>query len=232
MKNPSPRIKYFSALLRKIVAVFFFIIAFPIILIFALLVFFELKESPFFIQKRGMTIFAPFNMIKIKTVKTRKLARRINSQNVFIKDELKESVPFICSILRRTGLDELPQLINVIKGEMNFIGPRPLPWEDVVFMRQNEPTLHERRKAVKSKPGITGLWQLFGVKEKGIENLVELEEFYDTNKSFKLNFVILLNTLPKVLFAKHQDSILGKKKLKFILTEDFKRQLSKVKCEA
>ena len=158
-------------------------------------------------------------MVKIKTVKTQKTIRRINSKNVFLKDELKENVPLICSILRRTGLDELPQLINIIKGEMNFIGPRPLPWDDVVFMNENEPMLHERRKAVKLKPGITGLWQLFGEKEKGIENLVELEEFYDKNKSFKLNFIILLNTLPKVLFAKHQDSILGKKQLKYILAE-------------
>ena len=212
-------LKYFFELLRKTIAVFFLIVSLPFIAILALTVFIELKEFPFFIQKRGMTTGFSFKMVKIKTVKTQKTIRRINSKNVFLKDELKENVPLICSILRRTGLDELPQLINIIKGEMNFIGPRPLPWDDVMFMKENEPELHERRKAVKLKPGITGLWQLFGEKEKGIENLVELEEFYDKNKSFKLNFIILLNTLPKVLFAKHQDSILGKKQLKYILAE-------------
>lgn len=219
MKNLRQKIKYIFAGLRIILAAFLFFLFLPLIFLLSTIVYFELKEIPFFIQKRGMTSDSYFKMIKIKTVKTSASIRRITKGNVFIKVELKEDVPKFCSFLRRTGLDELPQLVNIIKGEMNFVGPRPLPWDDVVFMNENEPELHERRKAVKSKPGITGLWQLFGEKEKGIENLVELEEFYDAHKSLKLNFIILLNTLPKVLFAKHQDSILGKKKLKFILAE-------------
>ncbi|HEY2200260.1 MAG TPA: sugar transferase [Solirubrobacteraceae bacterium] len=96
-------------------------------------------------------------------------------------------------VLRRYSLDELPQLVNVIRGEMSLVGPRPLPMRD--FERLEE--WHKKRYLV--LPGITGLWQVSGRSELDFDDLVRLDFLYLERWSIMLDLSILLKTIPAVL---------------------------------
>jgi lipopolysaccharide/colanic/teichoic acid biosynthesis glycosyltransferase len=92
--------------------------------------------------------------------------------------------------LRRTSLDELPQLINVLRGEMSLVGPRPvLPWEAQQFGET-----FQQRFAV--KPGITGLWQVSGRSKLSMRRALELDVEYVLRRSFALDLAIMLRTVP------------------------------------
>ncbi|MBV8948829.1 MAG: sugar transferase, partial [Solirubrobacterales bacterium] len=95
--------------------------------------------------------------------------------------------------LRRYSLDELPQLANVVRGEMSLVGPRPLPMRD--FDRLEE--WHKKRYLV--LPGITGLWQVSGRAELDFDDLVRLDFLYLERWSILLDLTILLKTIPAVL---------------------------------
>jgi exopolysaccharide biosynthesis polyprenyl glycosylphosphotransferase len=96
-------------------------------------------------------------------------------------------------VLRRFSLDELPQLVNVVRGEMSLVGPRPLPMRD--FDRLEE--WHKKRYLV--LPGITGLWQVSGRSELNFDELVRLDFLYLERWSVMLDLSILLKTIPAVL---------------------------------
>jgi exopolysaccharide biosynthesis polyprenyl glycosylphosphotransferase len=96
-------------------------------------------------------------------------------------------------MLRRFSLDELPQLWNVVRGEMSLVGPRPLPLRD--FERLEE--WHKKRYLV--LPGITGLWQVSGRSDLDFDDLVRLDFLYLERWSIFLDMVILLKTVPAVL---------------------------------
>lgn len=96
-------------------------------------------------------------------------------------------------ILRRTSLDELPQLFNVLKGDMSLIGNRPyLP-------REKEDIGDYFDEIVKTKPGITGYWQVSGRKNATFERRLELEKFYSNNYSLKMDIKIFFKTFKAVL---------------------------------
>jgi exopolysaccharide biosynthesis polyprenyl glycosylphosphotransferase len=99
----------------------------------------------------------------------------------------------IGGLLRRFSIDELPQLVNVIRGEMSLVGPRPLPMRD--FDRLEE--WHKKRYLV--LPGITGLWQVAGRAELDFDDLVRLDFLYLERWSILLDLTILLRTIPAVL---------------------------------
>jgi lipopolysaccharide/colanic/teichoic acid biosynthesis glycosyltransferase len=96
--------------------------------------------------------------------------------------------------LRRTSLDELPQLINILRGEMSFVGPRPLPTRDV--SRFNEGRLMRRFSVT---PGLTCLWQISGRNEVGFDDWLRLDLDYIDNWSLTLDLRILLRTIPVVI---------------------------------
>ncbi|MCG2768122.1 MAG: sugar transferase [Chloroflexota bacterium] len=99
-------------------------------------------------------------------------------------------------ILRKTSLDELPQLINVLRGEMSLVGPRPaIPYE----VAQYQPW-HTQRLAV--APGITGLWQTSGRSDLAFDEMASLDIQYADTRSAWLDLAILLRTIPAVLSAK------------------------------
>lgn len=98
-------------------------------------------------------------------------------------------------LLRRTSIDELPQLLNVIRGDMSLVGPRPaLPWEAEMFCSG-----HQQRFLV--LPGITGLWQVSGRNRLTMRQALDLDVEYVHRRSFALDLAILLRTLPAVLFT-------------------------------
>jgi lipopolysaccharide/colanic/teichoic acid biosynthesis glycosyltransferase len=100
------------------------------------------------------------------------------------------------NILRKLSLDELPQLINVIKGDMSLVGPRPcLPYEFEVYQ-----DWYKRRVSVRA--GISGLWQVTGRSEVSFEDMILLDLYYIYNRSLLLDFNILFETIFVVLGKK------------------------------
>ena len=95
--------------------------------------------------------------------------------------------------MRRTSLDELPQFLNVLGGQMSLVGPRPLPLRD--FERLED--WHKKRYLV--MPGITGLWQVSGRAELDFDDLVRLDFLYLERWSILLDLSILVKTIPAVL---------------------------------
>ncbi|MGH3366389.1 MAG: sugar transferase [Nocardioidaceae bacterium] len=109
-------------------------------------------------------------------------------------DQTQEDDPRITAVgrfLRRTSLDELPQLINVLRGEMSLVGPRPLPVDDDEFRG------HVRRRLL-VRPGITGLWQVSGRADTSWEDAVRLDLYYVENWSITLDLMILARTISVV----------------------------------
>ena len=98
--------------------------------------------------------------------------------------------------LRRTSLDELPQIFNLLKGDMTLVGPRP----EMPHLAENYEPWQERRWMV--RPGITGLWQIMGRKNLPLQANLEYDFYYIQNQSFLLDLVILIRTVPVVLFGK------------------------------
>jgi lipopolysaccharide/colanic/teichoic acid biosynthesis glycosyltransferase len=99
----------------------------------------------------------------------------------------------IGKFLRKTSLDELPQLWNVLKGDMSLVGPRP----DVLYSVEEYSSWHQQRLA--AQPGISGLWQVRGRSEIDFDDMVRIDIEYIENQSFFLDLQILLLTIPTVL---------------------------------
>ncbi len=130
----------------------------------------------------------PFIMFKLRTMHLR---RRSDSSRITSADDPR--VFPLGAWLRAVKVDELPQLWNVLRGEMSLVGPRPLPQRD--FERLED--WHKKRYLV--MPGITGLWQVSGRAELDFDDLVRLDFHYLERWSVFLDLTILLKTVPAVL---------------------------------
>lgn len=205
MKN-----KYLKYLILKryfnlFFATFLFLISLPFLIIFSIIIFLETHEFPILVQKRALALNS--NVINVYKLKTMKSCKSNSIKDVFIKKDLFKFLTPTGKLLRKMGLDELPQLINVIKGEMSLIGPRPLTIEDLIYLYTYYPELIKRREKIKCLPGITGYWQIYGKREEGVKNLIDLDEYYEKNLSLKLDLTLLIRTLPVIFLAKHKDAI-------------------------
>ena len=199
-------------LIIRVSALILALILSPVLLITGLGVFLSTKEFPIFTQKRALTFEdRKFIIYKFRTIRKHKV---LNSAGTFLyKPELERYVPRFGSFLRKTGFDEILQLINIIKGDMSFIGPRPLSFEDIKEIKKDYPELYYMRAKINIKPGITGFWQVLGKRECGIENLVKSEMYYLQNRSLKLNMKILGLTFKTILTRTHSDSIIINKNI-------------------
>ncbi len=191
------------------IALILFVLTLPILIFISFLIFIELKSFPFFVQKRGLTLEKHlFDIYKITTLKkTLPTITHTSEEDIFLKPTLKVNITPFAKWLRKTGLDELPQLYNVIKGDMSIIGPRPLMLEDLQTIKNVSPELYERRGRLTNKPGISGLWQLFGNRTDGIIGMLALESLYERAASPLLDLKLILYTTSVVIQAKNSDSI-------------------------
>jgi lipopolysaccharide/colanic/teichoic acid biosynthesis glycosyltransferase len=190
----------FACLLMMVVA--------PFIVVVSIILLLQHKTNPFYLQKRGVVLEKDiFTIIKFKTMFNGSYKPH-DAEEVFSKRGVSLSIDKFCIWLRKTGLDELPQLLNVIKGDMSFVGPRPLSTDDLIVIKETAPDFYTKRGALKSKPGITGLWQIIGNRKEGIKNLIELELDYERRKSPSYDLYLLWKTIPIVFFAGHSDAYL------------------------
>jgi exopolysaccharide biosynthesis polyprenyl glycosylphosphotransferase len=142
---------------------------------------------------------APFDCFKFRTMRTgsEQLQADLEEDNeasgALFKIRRDPRLTRVGRFLRRYSLDELPQLVNVLRGEMSLVGPRPLPMRD--FQRLEE--WHKKRYLV--MPGITGLWQVSGRSELNFDDLVRLDFLYLERWSVSLDLTILLKTVPAVI---------------------------------
>lgn len=109
--------------------------------------------------------------------------------------------------LRLTGLDEIPQLLNVLKGEMSLVGPRPLIIRDLEQIEFYYPELYQKRENINIKPGVTGLWQVTKDDNFSVEYLIKKDLQYQSNLSFINDLKILLKTLKISILMQHKDSL-------------------------
>ncbi len=215
-----PRTRHFlqTGTIRRDVLLHFFdivlaslalLVAAPIMALIGVLILLTSPGPVIFRQVRVGYNQQDFRMLKFRTMRhnssesvhrefvTRMLAGddpRSQPGSGLYKLEADPRVTSVGAFLRQTSLDELPQLINVIRGEMSLVGPRPpLPWEVELF----EPH-HLTRFEI--RPGITGLWQVRGRSRLPMQQGLELDLEYVNRRSVRLYIEILLRTIPAVLF--------------------------------
>jgi exopolysaccharide biosynthesis polyprenyl glycosylphosphotransferase len=175
------------------------LVAAPFLALLALLVKFSSPGPVFFVSKRVGLNEREFPMLKFRTMYLNAAHRQEELESVNEADgalfKLRQDprVTLVGAFLRRFSLDELPQLINVLRGEMSLVGPRPLPMRD---FRRLEPW-HRKRYLV--LPGMTGLWQVSGRSDLTFDHLVRLDFHYLETWSIWLDISILLRTIPAVV---------------------------------
>jgi lipopolysaccharide/colanic/teichoic acid biosynthesis glycosyltransferase len=183
--------------------------AIPILIIAGIILAIELKSWPVFEQERGLTLDKYLIKIyKLKTIKPQRVKiSHTTEEDIFLKPGLRGNVTPFAQWLRKTGLDELPQLLNVIMGQMNLIGPRPLMLEDLETIKKVSPELYSIRGKFRCKPGISGIWQLFGNRAEGLIGMIALESLYERTRTFFFDLKLILYTTSVVIQAKNSDSI-------------------------
>ncbi|MBI3125737.1 MAG: sugar transferase [Ignavibacteriales bacterium] len=183
----------------------------PLQIIIAVVLFLVMGENPFFVQLRGLSLDQKcFYVVKFRTITTSE-ANKIEHnkwKDIFLIQKNSVVVDKFAGWLRLTGLDELPQIYNVLLGKMSFVGPRPLMMRDLEIMKNQFPVQYKIRNELTAKPGITGAWQLIGDRNLGVENLIALDLFYEENRSFFLDSKIFFMTIPLSIFAKNSDAII------------------------
>ncbi|MCB9005511.1 MAG: sugar transferase [Ardenticatenaceae bacterium] len=185
-----------------VIGSFFVLLMLPILSIVALLIKFDSSGPIFFRQQRVGENGRIFQMVKFRTmiVGAEKLQKKVNEINgngeLIHKKENDPRVTRIGRLLRRTSLDELPQLFNVIKGDMSLVGPRPeMPW----LVDHYEPWQHKRFAVPQ---GITGWWQVNGRSDKPMHLHTEDDIYYIQNYSLWMDLYILIKTPFVVLRGK------------------------------
>jgi exopolysaccharide biosynthesis polyprenyl glycosylphosphotransferase len=183
-----------------VVAIILLLVLSPLFLLTALLIKLDSPGPVFFIQERVGLGKRKFRFYKFRTMidGADKLQGELEVLNEIsgpvFKMKKDPRITNIGRVLRKTSIDELPQLINVLKGDMSLVGPRPLPIRDYNGFSKD---VHRRRFSV--RPGITCLWQIYGRSSIAFENWMELDMHYIDSWSLWLDCKILLRTIPTVL---------------------------------
>lgn len=178
--------KYFKPFFDFVIALFGLIILSPVFLICSLLLLIANKSGGvFFLQQRPGKNEKIFQIIKFKTMNDKK-----DVHGDLLPDS--QRLTTLGKVMRKTSLDEIPQLINVIKGDMSLIGPRPLLVRYLPYYTDRERLRHS------IKPGITGYAQVKGRNTINWDERLKLDVFYAENISLKLDLQILLKTVNQV----------------------------------
>ncbi len=176
---------YIKRFLDFIISLIGLVLIFPLFILVIIGLFFANQGKPFFLQLRPGKNERIFKIIKFKTMNDKK-----DSEGNLLSDA--ERLTKIGAFVRKTSLDELPQLINVLKGDMSLIGPRPLLPEYLPLYNVSQKRRHE------VKPGITGWAQVNGRNAIRWSQKFEYDVWYVNNVSFLLDCKIVYLTINKV----------------------------------
>ena len=188
---PEPHVFYDATkrLIDLTVATALLLLATPLLLVACALILLTTRRSPLLVQRRTGWLGVEFGMLKLRTMHS----------DATVVDGLGSKQPHDARItaagrfLRRASIDELPQLLNVIAGEMTLVGPRPgLPSEVAVY----RPSW---RRRLEVKPGLSGLWQVSGRSAVPVTRWMALDRAYVQRRSTLFDIAILLRTLPAVI---------------------------------
>ncbi|PKE18223.1 sugar transferase [Macrococcoides caseolyticum] len=166
----------------------FLILFSPLMVIISLFIFLEDKNNPFFLQTRGGLKGRHFRIIKFRTMK-------VNAENMGAKYKVSKNDNRITKtgkVLRTTSLDELPQFINVLKGDMSVVGPRP------ALTVQTDKYTEQEKQRLDVRPGITGLAQVSGRNNLTWDQKIKIDIEYVNNRSLILDFYIIFLTILKI----------------------------------
>jgi exopolysaccharide biosynthesis polyprenyl glycosylphosphotransferase len=208
---PSPLLEVYKRVFDSVLAAVGVILLSPVFATIAAMIKMESRGSILYSQTRIGKDGKPFKFYKFRSMQVGSDQDKEREKNVvqFIQTKQKAKpnekvstkivnesrVTRVGRFLRKTSLDELPQLFNVLRGDMSLVGPRPcLPYE-----WDHYEEWHKRRLSV--IPGCTGMWQVAGRSVVGFEDMVVLDLYYIQNASVLLDFGLLLKTLPVMLFG-------------------------------
>lgn len=178
--------RYFKRIFDFTFALLALVVLLPLLLVVTIGLYFANQGKPFFFQARPGLNEKIFKIIKFKTMNDKR-----DSEGNLLPDE--QRITRIGSLVRKTSLDEIPQLINVLKGEMSLIGPRPLLIHYLPLYNERQKKRHNVR------PGITGWAQVNGRNAITWQKKFELDVWYVENISFQTDVFVFFTTIKKVL---------------------------------
>lgn len=167
------------------------IITLPIITVSLIVVYLQDFKNPIYSQNRVGMANKEFKLYKIRS-----MVHNAEKNGAQWAEKNDQRITLFGKIIRKTRIDELPQLINVIKGEMSIVGPRP---EREIFYKEFEKEIPEFRKRLKVKPGLTGWAQVNGGYDVTPREKLNLDLYYIDNIGFKIEREILFKTIRVVL---------------------------------
>jgi lipopolysaccharide/colanic/teichoic acid biosynthesis glycosyltransferase len=180
------------------------VLSLPLALVIGLMIGLESRGGVIFRQMRTLSPLArPIRVYKfrsmVKNAEDGQDPGEHPEAGIIFKHRNDPRVTGVGRFIRKFSIDELPQLINVLKGEMSLVGPRPLPLADFQRLPPGDPAspLYERRRS--AKPGITGLWQVSGRSKLTFQEMVVLDLYYAEHRTLLFDLEILLQTIPAVL---------------------------------
>lgn len=180
--------RFFKRILDFFIALIGLVVLFPLLVLISIFLFFATSGSPFFFQNRPGKQGVVFKIVKFKTMNDKK-----DKEGNLFSDEIR--LTKVGRFIRKTSLDELPQLINVVKGDMSLIGPRPLLIDYLQLYSDHQKRRHE------VKPGITGWAQVNGRNAISWSEKFDYDVWYVTNCSFILDCKIVILTIKKVFMS-------------------------------
>jgi exopolysaccharide biosynthesis polyprenyl glycosylphosphotransferase len=188
--------------LEPLLAALLLVIATPLFVAISLAIWLSMSRPLLFVQERAGLHGRPFRMLKFRTMRVgaedeqRALLQENQMSGPVFKLREDPRVTRLGRFLRRTSLDELPQLLNVLTGSMSLVGPRPLPLSEQAAIRGWQ------RRRLTMKPGLTCLWQVSGRNDVDFVDWMLLDLKYIEDWSLWLDLVVLLKTIPVVLFGR------------------------------
>jgi len=181
----------------------------PLFLLVAAATKLESRGPVFFKQPRALCDRdTPFEFYKFRSMQHRademkeSLFLRNESNGALFKMKNDPRLTRVGKLIRRYSIDELPQLFNVVKGEMSLVGPRPLPVGDFRRLQEKDHMGGYFRHRANAKPGMTGLWQVSGRSNLGFREMILLDLYYIDNQTILFDLEILAQTIPVVFLGK------------------------------
>jgi exopolysaccharide biosynthesis polyprenyl glycosylphosphotransferase len=181
----------------------------PIFLFTFIAILIESGRPIFFLQKRtSVKGGKEFSFIKFRSMISNAeemkegLLDHNESDGALFKMKNDPRVTRVGGIIRKLSIDELPQLFNVIKGDMSLVGPRPLPLSDIEGLNESDDFWETVQDRAAVKPGMTGLWQVSGRSDVKFREMILLDLYYVENHSLMFDLEIMFETVPVVLFGK------------------------------